>query len=344
MFTRAGASLAVGLGEVRQPNAGTAQCLRAANLAGAILAGYFPHLRGAFNFPPHLAGARHFSDASQCIATHEKSQIASLLPVKEQPEETVLSSKMNDVEAVRTSVVETLMAREYGTLAREYGTKMNRLEHRCIALYAANRQLQWNAQEAQERSDKTRELNRRLCREVNEARTERTNALEELDLLKQQAHKAQAELKRVRAENATLSEALQASQHEVFELSRSMSVLSAKHGGETFQDMSASRQEEHPGEQGPDPNLFVVPMSCEPDRIDCGTSKSTTVCSCSRSGSWGCELHCIYSGNLLLAHRDIASRICHGPPGLEIEAPPGLVCDPDKVHPTASSLKLVLAR
>merc|ERR1719253_335770 len=128
-----------------------------------------------------------------------------------------------DREAIRTSVVDTLLARECGPS----WARTQRLEQRCLALYAANQQSQWNAETAQSRMEKTKELNRRLCREVHEARTERTKAVEELERLQQDTQKNVDEVKQARADNLSLQEALKVSQRKVLEQSRKQSKAAA---------------------------------------------------------------------------------------------------------------------
>jgi len=327
MFTR---TLAVSLGEVRQPSS-SAQCLRAASTAGAILAGYFPHLRGAFSFPPHLAGVRSLTDTPQCSVTQHNPQIASLLSVQEQtacetePEYQGASTPRTkeDRDAVRTSVVETLMA-------REYGPKMGRLEQKCLALYAANQQLRWDAEQAQTKSEKTRDLNRRLCREVSESRSERTVALEELERVKHQSQKLQEEIKRVRSENLSLREGLKDFELKVSELSRPQPV--AHKQDQTITDTlqneigSITTIQDALLDQGPDASFLMVPA--DPEAMPCISEDlhSDTMCKCTSKSAWGCPVHRVYSDSLLLAHREIASRISMGPPGLEMELPPGLEC------------------
>lgn len=304
MFTR---TLAVGLGEVRQPQT-SAQCLRAASTAGALLAGYFPHLRAAFRFPQHLAGLPTERGVGEV-----RPQIASLIsaqelpsadvaseprcPVKdEEPPSAIVNVKTVDpeMEEIRTSVVATLMA-------REYGPKMTRLESKCMDLYDRNHRLQVDSETATARSEKTRELNRRLCREVNEARSERTGALEELDRLKQEMAVALREVKQARCENSDLRESFQSSQEQIRELTRLLSDASKKPPLEPLQ------------EEGPDPSLLAVPMNGKDG-----------MCSCSGHSTWGCTVHRVYSDSLLLAHRSMATKISDGPPGLEMELPPGL--------------------
>lgn len=329
MFTRTlSAGAAAGLGEVapaklgavlagsevRQPN--SAQCLRAASTAGALLAGYFPHLRGAFRFPPHLAlkpSGRNFGDAPQL-----NPQIASLLsqelPVEQAVWDIKCSDKVEaplldepsapavDVEQVRASVVATLMA-------REYGPRMGRLEQRCLSLQASNQQLQANSEQANTRSEKTRELNRRLCREMTDARSERNSAAEELDRLKQLLNLSRQQVEQVRYENSTLTEALQASQMQVLGLSRE-TAPKPSHGVDLLH-VHELEAELHPTSLTEPDNQEQLPFE-------------DATCRCNDKTSWGCDLHRVYSGSLLLAHKETTSRISRGPPGLEIEAPPGL--------------------
>jgi len=340
MFTRTlSAGAAAGLGEVApaklgavlagtdvlQPN--SAQCLRAASTAGALLAGYFPHLRGAFRFPPHLAAkpsGRNFGDAPQL-----SPQIASLLSQEMPVEQAVWDMKYSDkvdaplldepsapavdVEQVRASVVATLMA-------REYGPRMGRLEQRCLSLQASNQQLQANSEQSNTRSEKTRELNRRLCREMTDARSERNSAFEELDRLKQLLNLSRQQVEQVRCENSTLTEALQASQVQVLELS-SETAEKPSHVVDLLQKSTTSDDKcgrVHVLEAELHPTSLTEPDSQEQLRFGDGA------CRCNDKTSWGCDLHQVYSGSLLLAHRQTTSRISCGPPGLELEAPPGL--------------------
>jgi len=236
----------------------------------------------------------------------------------------VSKEKDVDMDAVRTSVVATLMA-------KEYGPRMHRLEQKCIALSASNQKLQADAATAQARSERTRDLNRRLCREVNEARSERTVAFEELEQLKQQVERFQREAKQARCENAALREALRASQQHVVELSRSQSdscgeLAMAPAQPESFPSMGFTGDAHFipSDESGPDPALLMVPVSHQELQTCDGDH---TMCSCTNNCSWGCTFHRVYSDSLLLAHREIAARISHGPPGLEPEIPPGLECN-----------------
>lgn len=45
---------------------------------------------------------------------------------------------------------------------------------------------------------------------------------------------------------------------------------------------------------------------------------TNAACSCKDDFAWGCALHSVYSGSLLLAHREISLRIADGPPGLAL--------------------------
>jgi hypothetical protein len=333
-----GEVLAVSLGEVRQPQS-SAQW-RAASTAGALLAGYFPHLRAAFRFPPHLALP---------AATQQNAQIASLLSVQDPPHSDVAAGKAHktndgtdDMDTVRTSVVATLMA-------REYGPRMHRLEQKCLTLIASNNQLTADAEIAQARSEKTRELNRRLCREVNEARSERTVAFESMEQLKQQVKRAQEEVEQVRSESATQREALQVSQQELSTTRGLFAALQAATAQDCFHSKSASIGHEcsPSNENGPAPSPLVVPLSNEPHIIsmvplsnephivsrvtpesDPGDVIKDAKCSCGNS-AWGCACHRVYSDRLMLAHREMAAMVSRGPPGLEMEAPPGLA-DPQQ--------------
>jgi len=314
--------------EVRQP--GTAQGLRAASTAGALLAGYFPHLRGAFRFPPHLAGKP--GDVSQCSASQQNPKIASLLShelLAEKPaldlkysgiNTTPLPSKSNapietavvnapaaDIEQVRPSVSATLMA-------TEYGPKMEQLEKRCMGLYVLNQQFQVDAKKAHTCSEKTRELNRKLCREMTESRSERNSVTEELDRLRQLLNLSRKQVEQVQCENSTLSGALEASQLQVLE-------LSSKSASESSQvdllDQSTSTDD-----------MCRLGHEVEAEPMETNAEEhiqfEAVTCKCNNHTSWGCDLHRVYSGGLLLAHRETASRISRGPPGLEIQAPPGL--------------------
>jgi len=208
---------------------------------------------------------------------------------------------------------------------------------------AANNQLQADAEVTQVRSDKTRELNRRLCRDVNEARSERTVALEDLDRLKQQVEfaqqdtkqaqqdlkqvqmqnfklgetlrtseqQAQLDLQQVRMENLSLREALKASQQEVLELSIAQCDTASELSTGNSVSGALDGISTPSNDSGPDPAILVVPLAQED-------------CTCSDHFTWGCPSHRVYSDSLLLAHRDIATRISNGPPGLEMDAPPGL--------------------
>jgi hypothetical protein len=170
-----------------------------------------------------------------------------------------------------------------------------------MSLYAANQQLQEDVKTAQQRSEQARELNRRLCRETNDARSVRSSALEEVELLKKQVAQFQKEAKKARSENASLHEALQASRQELLELAEAkVDVID---------------------------NTCVFGLdtiSLEQLQIDEEIHPGNAVCSCNTDRPWGCSLHRVYSDGLLLAHRELASRVSRGPPGLELEAPPGL--------------------
>lgn len=303
MFTR---TLAVGLGEVRQPPSST-QCLRAASTAGALLAGYFPHLRGAFQFPQHLAGESELS-----VQPKYAPQIASLISAQEVPEhdacQVAHKDASADMDAVRTSVVATLMA-------REYGPRIHWLEGKYMELRASNQQLQSSSDSLQTRFEKTRELNRRLCREVNEARAQRTSAVEELEKSREQMQEASQVAEQLRLENSNLREALAASEKRVLELSR-VKAKAAK-------AQKAADKKRERAEAGPDP-MLLVPTSqeqCSTEGID---QIADVPCMCSNPLTWGCPAHRTYSDSLLLAHRSMAQRIALGPPGLEPESPPGL--------------------
>jgi len=171
---------------------------------------------------------------------------------------------------------------------------------------------------------KTRELNRRLCRELSEVRSERTLALEELQRLKQELERTFNEVKQTRFENTSLREALQDSQQQVHNLT--LCSLEADSTNDARAEPSnakscagVSSTTDIECTFGNEPQ---VEFSQEEDR-GCATD---IVCTCNDHLSWGCPIHRIYADSLMLTHRNVASRISRGPPGLEPEAPPGLEC------------------
>jgi len=318
MFAR---TVSAGLGEVRLPPS-SAQ-LRAASTAGALLAGYFPHLRGAFRFPSHLASLPLPGDVCSTVAGQLNPQIASLisaqveLPCKADAPLLDQAPAKDGIEFVRSKVVATLMD-------KEYRPRIQRLEDTCMALQ--NSKLHWesDAQRAVEQSQNTRELNRRLCRQLNEVRSERTLALEELQRLKQELERTHKEVNQTRCENTSLREALQDSQQQVHNLTlcsleadstndarAEPSNAKSCAGVSSTTDIECTFSGEPQGE-----------LSQQEDR---GCARDI-VCTCNDPRSWGCTIHRLYSDSLMLAHRDVAARISRGPPGLEPEAPPGLEC------------------
>jgi len=326
MFAR---TVSVGLvGEMRPPPS-SAQCLRAASTAGALLAGYFPHLRGAFGFrfPSHLGALPVPGDVPlQCKTGQQHPQIASLLSTQGMPackvEEPFLAQTATkadsgpDIEAVRANVVATLMD-------KEYRPRIQRLEDTCLALRTSKLQSESDAHRATEHSQKTRELNRRLCRELNEVRSERTVALEELGRLHQAVERARKEVKQVRSENTTLQEALQDSQQQVLHLT--LSRLESDSCNAVPVELSDAVHFPGMG-SAMDPCISSNEPEAKLAQHEDGGRIEDTICRCNEHLSWGCTLHRVYSDSLLLAHRDVSSRISRGPPGLEPEAPPGLDC------------------
>jgi len=338
MFAR---TVSVSLGGVRPPPT-EAQCLRAASTAGALLAGYFPHLRGAFQFPAHLAALPVPGDVPlQCSTGQQHPQIASLLSTQGIPsckaEEPLLDQTAakadtgTDIEAVRANVVATLMD-------KEYRPRIQRLEDSCLALRTSKMQCESEAQRALDASQKTRELNRRLCRELNEVRTQRTAALEELERLKQEVKSwsgsskkwelelecSRKEVKQMRSENTTLQKALQDSQQQVLDLT--LSRLESDSRNDVPAELSNA--EGLPGVGSAVDNQYISISEAEAKlaQKEDGGHNGDTMCGCNDHFSWGCTLHRVYSDSLLLAHRDVASKISRGPPGLEPETPPGLEC------------------
>lgn len=188
-----------------------------------------------------------------------------------------------------------------------------------MGLYALNQQFQVDAKQAHTCSEKTRELNRKLCRETTDARSERNSVSEELDRLKQLLNISRKQVEQVQCENSTLSEALQASKLHVFELS---SRSAAEPSKVDLLDKSTSTDDTcRPGHEDEAERCPILPT--EPNAQGHIQFEAVT-CGCNNHISWGCDLHRVYSGGLLLAHRETASRISRGPPGLEIQAPPGL--------------------
>jgi len=323
MFAR---TVSAGLGEVRPPPS-SAQCLRAASTAGALLAGYFPHLRGAFRFPSHLASLPLPGDVCSTATGQQNPQIASLLSAQAKlpckadapllDQTPAKDGTSANIETVRSKVVATL-------LDKEYRPRIQRLEDTCMALQASKLQWASDAQRALEQSQRTRELNRRLCRELNDVRSERTLALEELQRLKQQLERTHKDVEQTRCENASLRGALQDSQQQVLNLTLCSSEANSTNDTQTERSnakscagVSSTKEIECTFSNEPQAEL-----SQQDDR---GCARDS-VCTCNDHLSWGCPIHRVYSDSLMLAHRDVASRISRGPPGLEPEAPPGLEC------------------
>jgi len=118
-------------------------------------------------------------------------------------------------------------------------------------------------------------------------------AVEELERAQ---NRAEQRLQEVRHENSALREALEVSEQKVLQLARIEPDVCV-----------GSTEEMDIEEAGPDPSVPMDPVQLE-------------------AGSWGCTSLAdrVYSEHLLLAHRTIAARIANGPPGLELEVPPGL--------------------
>lgn len=331
MFCR---TVSAARGEMPKPPS-SAQCMRACSTAGAMLAGYFPHLRGTFSFPDHL------QEALPTGETPQKPQIASILASQglyDAPIESVESAGPS-ADDIRTSVVAALMD-------KEYRPKIQRLEEQCFRLMAAKQQSEANAQIAAEQSEKTRELNRRLCKELNEVRLERTTAMEDLEKtqkemvrqaafieeLKDEAEKAQKALKMVRDQNSAsqskLLESLRKSEQQVLELTLkalesddSTAILSEGAAPSVTSSHAKGMSSMQLDVALPLPEIRVE--AAEPG-ADAVVSSSEATCRCNDHSAWGCPACNIYSNNLLLAHRQLSTRIAKGPPGLELEAPPGL--------------------
>jgi len=331
MFARtvsatAGPATSKALGEVRPPPS-SAQCLRAASTAGALLAGYFPHLRGAFQFPAHLALLPLPGDALQCStlkgqqSTHIASVLATqVLPACKADAHLLDQTPTKDVtgtniEVVRNKVMATLVD-------KEYRPRIQRLEDSCLALRASKLQFESDAQRALDQVQKTRELNRRLCRDLNEVRSERTAAIEELDRLKHELERALKQAKQTQRENTTLREALQDSQQQVVDLT--LSSLKADSSNDVQAEASTVQSVLGMSLTADKECSFSSEPQAELGQHEEGGCIGDNVCRCNDNLSWGCSLHRTYSDSLLLAHRDVASRISRGPPGLEPEAPPGL--------------------
>jgi len=325
MFTRTlSGATTVGLNEMR-PNPSSQQYLRAASTAGAMLAGYFPHLRGAFKFPPHLACLPLPGDALQCTAGQQNPQVGSLIATqgvqacKAEAAETTIEADTGvvaDMQAVRESVMATLMD-------KQYRPRMQHLQDMCQALRMSKMQFEYDAQQATESSQKTRELNRRLCRQLSEVRTERTAALEEVERLKQEVERARKEMKQAQSENTSLRNAMQDTQQQLLDLTL------AKLESDSCDQISTETFVAEPISREASTAMTDSSMPSHETAVELGQYEDPfgieeDVCRCNSHGSWGCAVHRRYSDGLLLAHRQVASSISRGPPGLELEAPPGL--------------------
>jgi hypothetical protein len=325
MFTRTlSGATTIGLNEMR-PNPSSQQYLRAASTAGAMLAGYFPHLRGAFKFPPHLACLPLPGDALQCTAGQQNPQVGSLISAQGAPACKAEAAEAaievdtgvgTDMQAVRESVMATLMD-------KQYRPRMQHLQDMCQALRVSKMQFEYDAQQATESSQKTRELNRRLCRQLSEVRTERTAALEELERLKQEVERARKETKQAQSENTTLRDALRDTQQEVIHLT--LAKLESDSCDETpTETFLAEHISREASTAMTDTSMSFLETGVELGQYEDPFSIEEAVCKCNDHGSWGCSVHRRYADSLLLAHRQVASSIARGPPGLELEAPPGL--------------------
>lgn len=349
-----GTGAIVGLQEVTQPSHPSHR-FHVASIAGNLLAGYFPQPHSGFSFPPHwaaLSARRSFCDAPQCSASQRCHQIASLLCGQGAVADAVKSASAHEssssatldrslaidedqsdadaarasikpaptdvdrseADAARTSVVATLMA-------REYGPKIQRLEQHCLSLYTSNQQLQRDASQTQLRFDKTRELNRQLCREVQEVRSERTAAVEELERLREEARQARSDALQVRCENDLLRESLRDAKEQLLELSKVELAMPEAAKAKS----SAAKVDDFDDVELP----IVVrlePEVAQSEHLNMASEchAADAACRCHLDLSWGCPSHRIYSDSLLLAHREVSNRIAKGPPGLCLDAPPGL--------------------
>lgn len=202
----------------------------------------------------------------------------------------------------RAAAVAPRRAPEPSAALAVYDAQLRKVEGRCRDLIAENRLLKAVSDAAVAEQEKTRELNLRLSREVQQSRRSAAEA-------ERRAAAVEAELRRVRDD-------LRLARRKAKTLAQPSVQLAAEETPAATADAAAADCAEDSEETAAElaeasPRSAASADSWEPAPCTCGTA-------------WGCPQHLSYSGALLLAHRELSLTIAAGAPGLELDVPPGL--------------------
>jgi hypothetical protein len=217
-----------------------------------------------------------------------------------------------------------------------YESHIQRLQRRCMELLFENEELRANTEAANQRSNKTQELNLRLGREIQHARRECAAAKEELKRLEAHAQeKSSVQSKRRRSsrqQSTQTTDAQHFTQEDVqcgsqldskdrvmaldFEkvLDPALSIASGAIADKSEQKVESCMEAAE-----------VLDYCSHEEQISIMTQEefedlTSQVCSCNAKHGWGCALHSVYSPALLLAQREVGEQILlRGPPGLHAD-------------------------
>jgi hypothetical protein len=215
---------------------------------------------------------------SSCKDTHSSGREAGLCP-SQQCDAIKHSSGTKIRSGKQTDVSqETAPLTAASLLVQDYEMRLRNLERRCREMNVENLSLHARLKASLASQENSRELNLRLSKEV-------------LSMRKQLA--------------------------EITEVRETTSSV---------QDVEVQTMEELAFERYASPSLYPfelppgLPLPDEKSGSEtlCGGWQGFQLCDCSESiNSWGCDQHQIYTGRLMLAHRDISLVIAEGAPGLE---------------------------
>eukprot|EP00405_Crypthecodinium_cohnii_P021884 CAMPEP_0206468334 /NCGR_PEP_ID=MMETSP0324_2-20121206/29559_1 /ASSEMBLY_ACC=CAM_ASM_000836 /TAXON_ID=2866 /ORGANISM="Crypthecodinium cohnii, Strain Seligo" /LENGTH=489 /DNA_ID=CAMNT_0053941755 /DNA_START=229 /DNA_END=1698 /DNA_ORIENTATION=- len=258
-----------------------------------------------------------------------------------------VSPAVQCVSATNTMETQTDFAQHdshYETFGEVYDEHIRRLERRNQDLFADNVTLRKMAREAETNQEKTRELNLRMGKEVQQARREAARLLGRTTSLEEEVARLRSELKA--AKRATKATAKAHSIHPQVEEVAVQTVMEEVAPVVEEPAMESVAVEACAASQTPSECSAVEEVSTNFSETDCSSPPpglelevsevgdaeaevvaspcdttasptSTSNCSCCNNLVWGCTEHNVYSPQLLLAHREISLRPVRAPPGLE---------------------------
>lgn len=211
------------------------------------------------------------------------------------------------------------VAANLANVAQDQEVKMQLLEQRCRQLTAENRRLYDKVATAGHDRRLLRELNHRLSIEIHKTRKD----AERFDA-KQLTNRSTTSKGNVQQQEAQATiddlQNLKRTHRDIQTVVSSLQDCNKGHRAtQTVGISSQTCETRHQETQTVvDTTHNGTKAETNPSASDSlpGSASEFSICRC--GNSWGCAKHRVYSGPLMLAHRELACSIARGPPGLQV--------------------------